>query len=184
MKIIGVLFYGSLLVFSLSACSVMPFSTDDEVPVIPTQQNEFETLIRYGEKFTLAFEKKPLPTCRKYIKRHRKGDWRAAWVLALAVAKRNSALCLNVKDAISTLTTLTRQKKMLPHFRWLTQFHLRQLRLLQKRDKKISQLIKINNTNKKELNENKQRMNELNLENISLSKKLNALKAIEFSINQ
>ena len=63
------------------------------------------------------------------------------------------------------------------HFTWLTQFHLRQLRLLQKRDEKISQL-------KKSGDQHKKNIAELKLENLSLSKKLKALKAIEIKINQ
>ena len=102
-------YYYVLPLLSLVGCEHAPIH--DTINLHSTQSDEFEQLIVYGEKFTLAFEKKPIPTCRQYIQRHREGDWRAAWVLALAVAKKNSALCLNTKDAIYALTSLTRQKK-------------------------------------------------------------------------
>lgn len=176
-------FYYIFVVLGLQGCEHAPVYK--EIPFSsPTELNQFEQLVIYGEKFTVEFEKNPLPVCRKYISRHREGDWRAAWVLALAVAKKNSALCLNTKDAVYTLTSLLRQKKMSPHLTWLTRFHLRQLRLLQKRDQKIAQLTKAKEVGKKTSAEHEKTIAELELEKSSLREKLKALKAIEFSINQ
>ncbi len=170
----SLLLCGTLLV-SLTGCQSLPSNRFVE-PVQAIPQN-LEQISEYGAKFASEYKGAVKETCTKYTQLYQQGDWRAGWIMALQVTETKLKHCLNSKEAIHILTTLETQKKITPELLWLTQIHLSWLNELELQAKKASQI-------KRAINRKQVQINELKKENQDLVEKLEALKAIETSINQ
>lgn len=178
------LFYSAFTV-SLLGCQYLPasFAISDKKPPPPTPiiipepvVHQHEQIVKYGTKFALEYSLAPEETCTKFEKIYQQGDWRAGWVLALQVTENSGKQCLNIKQAVQVLTLLESEKKIDPDLIWLNQYHLRLLHKLQQKTKKVSQLNSA-------LRSKKKKIVDLLDENQALVEKLEALKAIETSIN-
>lgn len=166
--------YATLLL-NLAGCQHFPLlAKADNKQSSPAK---LEQLSEYGAKFAREYESAAEETCTKYRQLYQQGDWRAGWTLALQATKTKSKHCLNNKQAIQVLSTLESQQEINPELLWLTQLHLSWLIKLDKQTKKINQLKRANSrVQTKSI--------ELEKENQDLVEKLDALKAIETSINQ
>ena len=164
-----------ILLLGLAGCQNFPALYSSAKPQITTEK--IEQLSEYGAKFATEYNRAAQKTCTKYTRLYQQGDWRAGWVLALQVSATNNKHCLDNTAAIQILETLESQKKIDPELLWLTQVHLNWLKELEQQTKSVSQL-------KRAANRKQSRVNELVKENQDLVEKLEALKAIETSINQ
>ena len=177
---VSFLFYSALTV-SLLGCqgrsAFFQFSEKEPPSKPDSVVHQHEQIVEYGTKFALDYDVAPKTTCAKFKKLYQQGDWRAGWVLALHIPESESKQCLNITEAVQILTTLESEKKIDPDLIWLNQYHLRLLNKLQQQTKKVSQL-------KSAMRSNKQQIVDLQDENQDLVEKLEALKAIETSINQ
>ena len=170
----SLLLYGALLV-SLLGCQHLPsiYAPEKTQATSP----KLEQLSKYGAKFAYEYSSAAKETCAKYTQLYQEGDWHAGWILALQVTDTKNKHCLNSKEAIQILTTLESEKKINPELLWLTHVHLSWLGGLEQQAKKVSQLKRV-------ISRKRALINELEKENLDLVEKLEALKAIETSINQ
>jgi len=175
------IFY-SALVLNLVGCQHLPLTSMQPSPQAKTD-SKLEQLLKFGANFADEFNKNPNQACKKFIKLHQEGDWRASWILALTANKNNSEHCLNSEDAIQILTTLKSQNKIYPELAWLNQFHLQLLSKIQDKTEKVTQLHDTIGS-KRYTNKNQQQLiDELKKENQDLKGKLEALKNIETKIS-
>lgn len=168
------LLYAALIIY-LTGCQHIPriYSTDKtQAPV-----QDVEQLSDYGAKFATEYSDAAKETCVKYKQLYQDGDWRAGWILALQVTGNKNKHCLNSKQARQMLTTLESDKKINTELLWLIQVHQRWLTLQEQKIKKITQLKRV-------ISRKQGLIIELETENQDLMEKLEALKAIETSINQ
>lgn len=180
MKWLLLLCYSSL-VFGLLGCQLLA----PPLPPVPEAKvrhdpkkitSELELAIKYGAIFASEYMQDAKETCAKYKQRYEQGDWRAGWVLALQVDKTSVQSCLKTNEAMLILATLETENKIHSDLRWFNQYHLQQLYLQQQQTKKIRYL-------KSSIRRYKKQVSELKEENEVQLKKLEALKAIETSIN-
>jgi hypothetical protein len=165
------LLYG-VLILNLTGCQnvIRMYST------VKTPHN-VEQLSVYGAEFADEYSSNAKETCTKYKQLYQEGDWSAGWILALQVTGNKNKHCLNSKQAIQILTRLKSEKKINPELLWLTQLHLSWLTEQEQKIKEVSQLKSV-------MSLNQALITELETENQDLVEKLEALKAIETSINQ
>lgn len=167
-----ILLHASLLVL-LTSCQYLPsYQPTEKVSV-----NEFEQLMNYGAEFASNYPSAAEETCTNYKQLYQGGDWRAGWILALHVTDTSSKHCVNRKEAIQILTTLKTENKVNTHLLWLINVQLLWLKEQTQHTKKISQLMR-------SISKKKAQIIELKEKNQDLEEKLDALKAIETSINQ
>ena len=160
---------------SLTACQ--PVSRIHSAEKVQETSTNLEQLAEYGVKFASEYKAAATETCTNYTKLYQQGDWRAGWILALQVTEPNNNSCVNSEQAIQILTTLENQKKINPELLWLMHVHLSWLEGLEQQQKNVNQL-------KRAYSLKQSQMSELKQENQDLVEKLEALKAIETSINQ
>lgn len=165
-----VLIIGSL---GLLGCQSVDLNSKDKQS--QQERSQFEQLAKFGSDFVLQLDAKPKITCKKYIKLHKNGDWRASWVLALTVVQPENIQCVNINDAILVLTTLELQNKIHSDLIWLNQSYLALLFKLQENKKSISLL----NQN---ISDSAEHSSSLEEEKEELSEKIEALKNIETNI--
>ena len=160
----------STLLVSLTACQYVPYiNSTEKGQEIP--QN-LEQLFGYGANFASEYKNAATETCASYAKLYQEGDWHSGWILALQVTEPNNS-CVNSEQAIQILTTLEKQKKIYPELLWLTHVHLSWLKGLEK----VNQL-------KHAYSLKQSQMSELKQERQDLVGKIDALKAIETSIDE
>ncbi|RLA16487.1 MAG: hypothetical protein DRQ62_16150 [Gammaproteobacteria bacterium] len=170
----SLLLYGAILV-CLSGCQHLPPLYSTQKP--PAMHTELAQLMEYGAKFASEYEGATKETCAKYKQLYQQGDWQAGWILALHVTDTKQKNCLNSKQAIQILTTLESDNLINSEIIWLTHIHLNWLAELELQTKKASRIKRL-------INRKQVQINELKKENQDLVEKLEALKAIETSINQ
>lgn len=168
------IFLGILLSF-LTSCQNIPafFSANNS----QKKPSKVEQLVNYGAVFAFEYRRVPEATCKKYRQDYQQGDWRAGWVLALHANETKTEHCLNRKQALTILIKLEADKVIYPELLWLTHVHVEWINALQKEENS-------NNWLKREIDRKRARMTELENANQDLEAKLEALKAIETSINQ
>lgn len=171
----GSLLLCSVLLLNLTACQYLPpyHSTDKANPIT----FESDQLMNYGAKFAIEYNSAIAETCTKYKQLYQDGNWRAGWILAMQTTGNQGKHCLNSKEAIQILTRLETENKINSNVMWLTNVHLNWLDEQEQQAKKLSQL-------KRSISKKKSQLIELKSENLDLVEKLEALKAIETSINQ
>lgn len=171
----GSLLLYSVLVLSLTACQYLPsyHSINKANPIAV----EGGPLMNYGAKFAYEYNSATAETCTKYKQFYQEGDWRAGWILAIQVTDTKNTHCLNSKEAIQILTRLETENKLNSNLMWLTNVHLSWLDGQEQQAKKLRLL-------KRSISKKKAQLIELKKENVDLVEKLEALKAIETSINQ
>lgn len=179
-----------VFIFGLVGCHFPHLmNTVDEAPVQPkaqpkvetrirtiTRPHQFQQLINYGAEFAAEFERKPRRTCAKYNQRYKKSDWRAGWVMSMAVAKASSKHCFSFKDTVWFLKHLESKKVVDPKILWLNQYYSLLVQKLQKATDQATQ-------SDIDTDKNQQLIDELIKENQELTEKLNALKDIETNFN-
>jgi hypothetical protein len=165
-----VLIIGSL---SIQGCQSVSLNSKDKQS--QQERSQLEQLANFGSAFALQLDAKPKITCKKYIKLHKNGDWRASWVLALTVIQPENIQCVNTNDAILVLTTLELQNKINADLIWLNQSYLALLFKLQENKKTINLL----NQN---ISDSAEHSSSLEEEKEELSEKIEALKNIETNI--
>ena len=170
----SLLLYVAILV-ALSGCQNFPVLYPTNKTHVPA--TTLDQLSLYGAKFAYEYKDAATATCTKYTRLYQQGDWRAGWILALQLSDTKSKQCLSSKQAIQILTTLQSAAKIDPDLMWLTEVHLNWLIELEKKAKKVSQL-------RREISRKQAQVTELEAQNQNLVEKLEALKAIETSINQ
>ena len=140
------------------------------------EESQLEQVVKYGAIFANEYIQDAKGSCAKYTQLHRQGDWRAGWVMAMHVGGSKTKACLKKKEAVTILTTLESEKKIPLDLLWLSQYHLR---LLVKQRKYIKQISRLRSSAARY----KKQINDLKDENKSQLEKIEALKAIETSIN-
>lgn len=171
----GSLILYSVLLLSLTACQYLPsYHPTDKANLITDEGGQ---LMSYGAKFANEYNSVATETCTKYKQFYQEGDWRAGWILALQVTDTKKTHCLNSKEAIQILTRLETENKINSNLMWLTNVHLSWLDGQEQQAKKLRLL-------KRSISKKKAQLIELKKENVDLVEKLEALKAIETSINQ
>ncbi|MEE9338966.1 MAG: hypothetical protein V3U87_12885 [Methylococcaceae bacterium] len=163
----------SCTLLTLQGCQSVGLNPKDEQ--LQQDPNQLEQLAKFGSDFALQLDAKPKITCKKYIKLHKNGDWRASWVLALTVVQPENIQCVNTNDAILVLTTLELQNKINSDLIWLNQSYLALLFKLQENKKTINLL----NQN---ISDSAEHSSSLEEEKEELSEKIEALKNIETNI--
>ena len=184
------LFYYSIFVLGLAGCH-LPYLKDtvNDAPVQPkvqprvetrirtiTRPHQFQQLINYGAEFSAEFAEKPMQTCKKYNQLYKQGDWRAGWVMSMAVAKASSKHCFSFKDTVWFLKNLESKKMIDPKIVWLNQNYSL---LVQKLQRATDQSMQLDI----DADENQQLIDELIKKNQELVEKLKALKDIETNFN-
>ncbi|OQK17339.1 hypothetical protein AU255_05505 [Methyloprofundus sedimenti] len=168
------IFILAALSVSLTACQ--PVSRVYSVEKAPETSFNFKQLSEYGVKFDSEYKAAATEACTNYTKLYQQGDWRAGWILALQVTEPIKKSCVNSEEAIQILTTLENQNNINPELLWLLRVHLSWLEELKLQSKNVNQL-------KRAISRKQSQMHELEQENQDLVEKLEALKAIETSIN-
>ncbi len=149
------------------------------VPVV----NQLEQTMRYAARFNAEYNLKPTETCIKYKQLFQQGDWLAGWVLALHVNEIGVKPCINYKDMRLILSMLESEKIVDSELVWISEYHLRLLRKLQLKTKKLSKLIRSTRSYKQQIIDLK-KINQQQLEKLEkLISKLEALKEIATSIH-
>lgn len=167
----------SALTLGLMGCQHLAPVNEVEIQKnIVHEESQLEKTVKYGAIFANEYNQDAKVSCAKYKQLYQQGDWRAGWVLAMHVGGRKTKICLKTKEAVTILTTLESEKKIPPDLIWLSQFHLNSLI---KQRKYIKQIARLRSSTVRY----KKQVNDLKDENKSQLEKIEALKAIETSIN-
>lgn len=168
----------SILALALSACQYLPAEKKVEEPIQQKVQevSELEQIIQYGAEFATEYKQDKKQACAKYLKLYEQGDWRAGWVLALQSDPTKALPCLKTKESVQILKELESKNQINPDLLWLNQAYLRLLDKQRKQTKKIRWY-------RSSVSRHKKQINALKKQNKNQLEKLEALKAIETSIN-
>lgn len=147
------------------------------------QQGQVYDLIKRTQQYSVLNKKQSMLACKELTQEYDKNpDWQVAWVLVYALNSDYS--CVKLGDAIKLVDTIQMQQGAGLQLQWLNKMQIKVLEDIKRQYNKNSSLRGQLKESKEQLAITQEQMEIAQEQLIELSSKIQALKAIESSINK
>ena len=147
------------------------------------QQGQVYDLIKRTQQYSILNKKQSMLACKELTQEYGKNpDWQVAWVLVYALNSDYS--CVKLGDAIKLVDAIQTQQSAGLQLQWLNKMQIKVLEDIKRQYNKNSSLRGQLNESKEQLAITQEQMEIAQEQLIELSSKIQALKAIESSINK
>jgi len=147
------------------------------------QQGQVYDLLKRTQQYSVLNEKQSTRACQELTQEYDKSpDWQVAWVLVYALNSDFS--CVKVGDAIKLLDMIQTQQSSRLQLQWLNKAQIKVLEDIKEQYNKNSSLRSQLKKSEEQLVIAQEQMEIVQDQLVELSSKIQALKAIESSINK